>query len=168
MMAGAEAGARESNYLPLQPPWQSWNSLILLYDKLQRGELSWIFAPCESAMLSLEMKLWQKHGPVSCTLIKQSSFIVVPRSLLFSQNSKSKLPQSYSHPANLTRVNSFQLQGSRGHLPHKPEMGELLGPADCRVCAREDPWPESFPVQLFTFLCVYANTGGLNLCTTCN
>lgn len=36
------------------------------------------------------------------------------------------------------------------------------------VCAREDPWPESFPVQLFTFLCVYANTGGLNLCATCN
>lgn len=41
--------------------------------------------PCESAMLSLETELWQRHGAVSRALIKHSSFIVAPRSLLFSQ-----------------------------------------------------------------------------------
>lgn len=85
MMAGAEAGAKESNYLHLQPPRQSWNLLTLLYDKLQRGEPCWIFAPCESTILSLEMKLWQKHGAVSCALIKHSGFIVAPSSPLFSK-----------------------------------------------------------------------------------
>lgn len=95
-------------------------------------------------MLSLEMRPWQKHGSVSCALIKHSSFIVAPSSRCSHRNSKSKLLQSSSNPANLTkRANTFQIQGNRGYLPHKPEVGELFRPSHFGVCAQRGPLGQS-------------------------
>lgn len=91
-MAEAEAGAKASNYPYLQPSWQSQNLLILLDDKLQRGWLYCMFAPCECTMLSLEMRLWQNYRAVSLELIKYSSFFVELSPLLFAQKWKKSKP----------------------------------------------------------------------------
>ena len=162
MMAGAEAGAKESNYLHLQPSRQSWNLLTLLYDKLQRGELCWIFAPCASTMLSLEMKLWQKHGAVSCALIKHSSFIVAPSSLLFSQKLRERAAAKLQPSCQLDKKSQY-VSVTRQQKPSSSQAGGG-GATETfsfqSLCGTGSPGPESV-LQLFVFLCVSSQVAQL-------
>lgn len=120
--------------------------------------------------MSLEMRLWQKYGAVSCALIKHSSFIVAPSSLLFSQKLKeqvtTKLQQSCQLDKNSQYISVTRQQGTS--FSQARSWGAVETFSFQSLCPRRTLGPESFLEQLwFIFLCVYSKTGGLNLCSTC-
>lgn len=187
-MAGAEAGAKASNYPYLEPSWQSQNLLIPLYDKLQRGWLCWILALCECTMLSLEMRLWQSYRAVSRELIKHSGFLVEPSPLLFSKKwkklKKKKKPSQNSSIWTSWQKESIHLSqwavgpvflqvgGKSQYISVNRQLGlssyklEIWRPLSLLVLwarPREDP-----EVSDFLPFSSYCCQGGLKSCPACS
>lgn len=115
-----------------------------------------MFAPCESAMLSLEMKLRQKHGPVSCTLIKQSSFIVAPRSLLFSQKLKEQAAAKLQPSCQLDKSQFISVTRQQGPSSSQARGGRAVETCSLQSLCQRGPLARVIPsavVYLPVYLC---------------
>lgn len=76
------------------------------------------------------MKRWQKPGPVSCTLIKQSSFIVVPRSPLFSQKLKEQAAAKLQPSCQLDKSQFISVTRQQG-----PSSSQARGGGAVETCS---------------------------------
>ena len=97
-------------------------------------------------MLSLEMRLWQNPGAVSCALIKHSGAFVAPSSLLFSQKLKERAAAKLQQSCQLDRNSPYiSVTRQRGALfLTRQRLGGCRTLPVLASVPIEDPWFQIF------------------------